>query len=212
MTVDCGPERMRLYQCCMTASNFSFGSTFIVIVSAVGDTNSMFSFPRRFGLTRECFRSLGGHAWPHWLRCWASDLQAVDPANRIAKYADDTYLLSGASKRQISPSFQNFSESWKLFPTFPKKVKCVSSTKISDELSLVISLYFRYFGNFFIPPTFWNSLPWFHKMYLFGIFTCFSFPPNLTMMHSCLTQCTYWTPLPRQIQYKWSWPKSRHGQ
>ena len=24
---------------------------------------------------------------------------------------------------------------------------------------------------------------------------CISFPPYLTMMHLCITQCTYWTPL-----------------
>ena len=24
---------------------------------------------------------------------------------------------------------------------------------------------------------------------------CISFPPTLTMMHLCITQCTYWTPL-----------------
>src|SRR6218665_1474315 len=25
--------------------------------------------------------------------------------------------------------------------------------------------------------------------------TCISFPPTFTMMHLCITQCTYWTPL-----------------
>src|SRR6218665_1041006 len=24
---------------------------------------------------------------------------------------------------------------------------------------------------------------------------CFCFPPTLTMMHLCITKCTYWTPL-----------------
>src|SRR6218665_4042262 len=30
---------------------------------------------------------------------------------------------------------------------------------------------------------------------LFTYFMCISFPPSLTMMHLCITQCTYWTPL-----------------
>ena len=58
------------------------------------------------------------------------------------------------------------------------------------------------FAKFFISPTF-KSFP--HK------FTCFlhtlrvfRFPPTLTMMHLCITQCTHWTPLhtPTQKQEK----------
>src|SRR6218665_2491233 len=30
---------------------------------------------------------------------------------------------------------------------------------------------------------------------LFAYFTCISFPPTFTVMHLCITQCTYWTPL-----------------
>src|SRR6218665_2691086 len=46
------------------------------------------------------------------------------------------------------------------------------------------------------PPTLTNFPPVLDK------FTCFlhtlpvfRFPPTLTMMHLCITQCTYWTPL-----------------
>src|SRR6218665_3197702 len=86
--------------------------------------------------------------------------------------------------------------------------------KISDDLLffLVINHKFRIFPlfslfqyisplfseNYYFPPTFKNFPP------VLEIFTCFShtlcvfrFPPALTMMHLCITQCTYWTPLLR---------------
>ena len=37
---------------------------------------------------------------------------------------------------------------------------------------------------------------WFLKFTCFFYILCvFRFPPTLTMMHLCITQCTYWTPL-----------------
>src|SRR6218665_4206558 len=49
--------------------------------------------------------------------------------------------------------------------------------------------------KFIMPPTFQNFPPCFRKIQqLFTYFT-FNFPPTLTMMHLCITQCTYWTPL-----------------
>src|SRR6218665_3374823 len=39
-------------------------------------------------------------------------------------------------------------------------------------------------------------------------FTCFLhtlrvlFPPTLTMMHLCITQCMYWTPLPSKVNLR----------
>ena len=49
--------------------------------------------------------------------------------------------------------------------------------------------------KFLIPPTFQNFPLCFRKIQqLFTYFTCIS-PPTLTMMHLCITQCTYWTPL-----------------
>src|SRR6218665_2536046 len=47
--------------------------------------------------------------------------------------------------------------------------------------------FFRFFGKFL---TFYL----FQKKQLFTYFLCI-FPPTLTMMHLCITQCTYWTPL-----------------
>src|SRR6218665_1373115 len=62
--------------------------------------------------------------------------------------------------------------------------------------------YFRYFNTFppisklLFPPYFSKFSPCFRKIYVFfTYFICFSFPPSLTMMHLCITQCTYWTPL-----------------
>src|SRR6218665_79137 len=93
-----------------------------------------------------------------------------------------------------------------LFPTnFPIFIR-----KISHELfSLVIdhkfrnsSLFslFQYISplfpeNYYFPPTLTN-IPRFPKIHLlFTCFMCISFPPTFIMMHLCITQCTYWTPL-----------------
>src|SRR6218665_2267589 len=49
--------------------------------------------------------------------------------------------------------------------------------------------------KFIISPLFSKIPPCFPKIQqLFTYFTCI-FPPTLTMMHLCITQCTYWTPL-----------------
>src|SRR6218665_1825708 len=49
---------------------------------------------------------------------------------------------------------------------------------------------------FYFTPTFKNVPLCFLKIHLlFTYFMCISFPLTLTMMHLCITQCTYWTPL-----------------
>jgi len=40
-----------------------------------------------------------------------------------------------------------------------------------------------------VPPDF-VKFTWFYILYVY-----FVFPPTFTMMHLCITQCTYWTPL-----------------
>jgi len=113
---------------------------------------------------------------------------------------------------QISPFY--FRQIYRLcgkfstFYLFTKKFR-FSSAKISDDLFLVIDHIFRiplYFPvsvhfplvprKLLFPPTLKNFPPVFEQ------FTCFlrtlrvfRFPPTLTMMHLCITQCTYWTPL-----------------
>src|SRR6218665_1893619 len=66
-----------------------------------------------------------------------------------------------------------------------------------------MSPYIRCFSTF--PPYFAKNFLSAHHFYKFPSafvkFTCFNipsvffhFPPGLTMMHLCITQCTYWTP------------------
>src|SRR6218665_3855246 len=76
--------------------------------------------------------------------------------------------------------------------TFSLKIFRFSSTKISDLFSLHCNFRENYCFYYFCK--FQSD---------FVIFTCFlhtfcvfRFPPTLTMMHICITQCTYWTPLP----------------
>ena len=72
-----------------------------------------------------------------------------------------------------------------------------------------ISPYFSCFSTFppvspklLFPPYFHKFSPCFRKMnLLFTYFMCISFPPTLTMMHLCITQWTYWTPLRRAPAY-----------
>src|SRR6218665_2501709 len=87
-----------------------------------------------------------------------------------------------------------------------------SSAKISDDLFLVIDHKFQispfppiltvsvHFPpvsqKLLFPPTFDKFSPCFRKInLLFTYFMCISFPPTFTMMHLCITQCGYWTPL-----------------
>src|SRR6218665_342314 len=52
------------------------------------------------------------------------------------------------------------------------------------------------FRENYYSPYFDKCPPCFTQIHLlFTYFTCISFPPTLTMMHLCITQCTYRTPL-----------------
>jgi len=54
------------------------------------------------------------------------------------------------------------------------------------------------------PPTFDKFPPCIRKSNrLFTYFMCISFAPTFTMMHLCITQCTYWTPLQRSAVSVW---------
>src|SRR6218665_1017582 len=51
-------------------------------------------------------------------------------------------------------------------------------------------------------PLLFKISPCFRKIQqLFTYFTC-NFPPTLTMMHLCITHCTYWTPLTGLARFK----------
>ena len=111
-----------------------------------------------------------------------------------------------------SPLFStNFQTLWKIFLnlTFSRQISRFSSAKIYDYLffshrpkisNFPLFSLFQYispcFAKIIISPYFFKFHPWFRKIHLlFTHFMCISFPPTLTTMHLCITQCTYWTPL-----------------
>src|SRR6218665_1618125 len=103
----------------------------------------------------------------------------------------------------VSHKFSDSMENFHIF-AFSQQIFRFSSAKISHDLLLKfgISPYFCCFNSF--PPLFWKIFlfplllqisPRFPKIYVFLHTLCFSFPPTLTMMHLCITQCKYWTPV-----------------
>ena len=112
------------------------------------------------------------------------------------------------------PCFRNFFQTpWKIFPIsqlylFPKmfrfnppKFLITIFSNLLQILNFPLFSLFQYISPYFAKiiiffPHFSKFAPYFRKIYvLFSYFMCFSFPPSLTMMHLCITQCTYWTPL-----------------
>ena len=119
---------------------------------------------------------------------------------------------------RFSPIFKKISDSVKNFKnfTFFRPIFTIFLCQISEDLFLVIDPEF-----WILPPTFEFSPhifpvsvyfpPLSRKLFFplllqispcFRKFTCFlhtlcvfRFPHTLTMMHLCITQCTYWTPL-----------------
>ena len=89
-----------------------------------------------------------------------------------AKISDDLFFLSSTKNFEFPPYFPCFS-------TFPP---CF--TKIN---------FFPYFDKFL--PLFSKNSPAFYIHYVY-----FVFPPTLTMMHLCISQCTYWMPLQVRIR------------
>src|SRR6218665_2006993 len=102
---------------------------------------------------------------------------------------------------RFSPIFEKFSESVENFQNF------TFSSKISDDFFYLSTTNFEFppcfstfppcFAKIIISPfTFTNCPPVLGKFICFLHALCvFRFPPTLTMMHLCITQCTYWTPL-----------------
>ena len=107
---------------------------------------------------------------------------------------------------QIPPYFRNFSYSVEIFQnsSFFRKISRFSSAKISDEpffshrpqmsnfLTIFPASHFPLFRKnyYFLPtltnfPLFSKNSPAFYMLYVY-------FPPTLTMMHLCITQCP-WT-------------------
>ena len=108
----------------------------------------------------------------------------------------------------IPPISENLSDSVENYPnfTFSRKIFRFSSAKISDDLFLVVdykflisplfSLFHYQFRENYYFPLLLQISPCFPGICVFfTYFMCISFPPTLTMMHLCITHCTYWTPL-----------------
>jgi len=113
---------------------------------------------------------------------------------------------------RFSPYFQKIFRLWTIFKilnvTFSEKVFDFHPPefliffshrpKISNFLPIFpVSVYFPLFReNYYFPPTLTNFPPVFEKFTCFLHTLCvFRFLPTLLMMHLCITQCTYWTPL-----------------
>jgi len=103
-------------------------------------------------------------------------------------------------QKKICDSVQNVPD----FSFFRKKFR-FSSAKISDDLSFfshhpqiwkfppLFSYFLHISGKSFFPPYFVKFPLWFRKIFVFcTCFLWFSFPPTLTMINLCITQCTYW--------------------
>ena len=94
-------------------------------------------------------------------------------------------------------NFTNFTFSRKNFPFSSAKILVI------DHKLFWISPYFACFSTFppdsrkfIISPYFSKFPPCFPKIpQFFYILYVYLPPPTLTMMHLCITQCTYWTPL-----------------
>jgi len=116
---------------------------------------------------------------------------------------------------QIFPLFsKKFQTLWKMSKMlpFPEKFLNFHPSKSLMTFFIVIDHKFRIspFSLFrYISPSVSRKLlfpPYFQKFPpVLEKFTCFlhtlcvfRLPPTLTMMHSCITQCTYWTPLHKQ--------------
>jgi len=104
---------------------------------------------------------------------------------------------------------------WENFPIwpFPKNIFRFSSAKIPDDLfeSLTQNFEFHLFisqnstfppisRKLLFPPAFSNIPPDFGKCTCF-LHTLRVFPPSLTMMHLCITRCTYWTPRSSTVEF-----------
>src|SRR6218665_2191228 len=93
--------------------------------------------------------------------------------------------------------------------TFSRKNFRFSSANISDDPffshrpqisnfppSLPLSVHFPLFRENYYFPLLLKIPPLFKKFTCFLLtFFVFCVPSTLTMMHLCITQCTYWTPL-----------------
>src|SRR6218665_866857 len=109
---------------------------------------------------------------------------------------------------QISPFFRKFFDiPWRIFPILafseiifdfhPPKFLMTFYYKFSIPPIFPVSLHFPPISQKLLFPYFKKCSLCFRKMYVFlHTLYVFRIPPILTLMHLCIIQCTYWTPLP----------------
>src|SRR6218665_1955985 len=121
---------------------------------------------------------------------WRPQYHPNDPRHKIMGSID--YQGQGrpspSGRDAFPPCFRspplfskNFKTLWKIYKIlhFPEKISDFHPPK-------------------FLMTCFNKFPPCFRKIHQrFTCFACNFFPPTLTMMHLCITQCTYWTPLIR---------------
>src|SRR6218665_2730060 len=96
---------------------------------------------------------------------------------------------------QIFPLFQkHFSDSVENFTNFTFSQKIFNFHPPKFLMTFLLLLF---------PPTFLNS-PSFRKIYVFFymLYVLFVSSPTSTMLHLCITQCTYWTPLLKEALHE----------
>src|SRR6218665_3850344 len=107
---------------------------------------------------------------------------------------------------QISPGFRkNFGlrGEFPQFDLFPENFPIFIRENYSFTTNFKFPPYFPSFnsfppcfGKFFFFPTFAKFPPISLNFRVFTYFSLRVFSPTFTMMHLCITQCTYWTSLP----------------
>ena len=107
---------------------------------------------------------------------------------RFPPYFRKMFRLCG----KFSENFLDFHPT-KFLMTFFSHRPQISNFPLFSLFQYISSLFRE---NYYFPPTFKNVPPVFEILTCFlHTFCVFRFPPTLTMMHLCITQCTYWTPL-----------------
>ena len=112
----------------------------------------------------------------------------------------------------FSKNFRTLTKIFKILP-FPERFLDFHPPKFLMTFFLVIDHKFRIsrplfplfqcisplFRENYYFPLLWQIPPLFYTnsraFYIGPTLRVFRFPPTLTMMHLCITQCTYWTPL-----------------
>ena len=139
-------------------------------------------------------------------------MHSLDSGASISPWGHDAF----SPLFQISPLFsKNFLTLWKIVNIylFPKNFSVFIRQNFwwpffshRPQMSLYFSCFW-YISPLFCENYTFSTLLWQISLPVLGKFTCFlhtfcvfRFPPTLTMMHLCITQCTYWTPLTRFLK------------